>query len=37
MLSHNWLPTNRLTDRLLDMLEWLFATKNKIAPPQEKQ
>ena len=31
MLSHNWLPTNRptnrpLTDQLLELLEWLFAT-----------
>ena len=33
MLSHNWLqterPTNQLTDELLELLEWLFATKNK--------
>ena len=31
MLSHKWLPTDRpLTDQLLELLEWLFATKNKF-------
>ena len=31
MLSHNWLPTDRpLTDQLLELLEWLFATENKF-------
>ena len=32
MLSHIWgqtdRPTNRLSDQLLELLEWLFATKN---------
>ena len=28
MFSHNWLPTDQLTDQLLELLEWLFATKN---------
>ena len=28
MLSHIWGQTNRQTDQLLELLEWLFATKN---------
>ena len=30
MLSLNWLPTNQQSDQLLELLEWLFATKNKF-------
>ena len=37
MLSHNWLltdqPTNQQSDQLLELLEWLFATKNKVGNP----
>ena len=34
MLSHNWLPTdqptNQLSDQMLELLEWLFATKKIV-------
>ena len=33
MNCHNWGPTNRLSDQLLELLEWLFATKNMKLKP----
>ena len=30
MLSHIWGQTDQLTDQLLELLEWLFATKNHL-------
>ena len=30
MLSHIWGPTDQQTDQLLELLEWLFATKNGL-------
>ena len=30
MLSHIWGPTDQQTDQLLELLKWLFATKNGL-------
>ena len=29
MLLHNWLGTDRQSDQLFELLEWLFATKKR--------